>query len=62
MKKVLQYNVLRNQILDELVKDIQTKIEDGWELQGGICYGYGGEYSDTWAQAIVLYDKTINIG
>ena len=53
MASNLRYKILSNSDDEDLAKDVQSAMEDGWMLQAGVAVGYGNDTSIVFAQAMI---------
>jgi hypothetical protein len=52
----MEYTVVRNWELEELIKEVNEKIQEGWEVCGGVS-SFATTRPTVWAQAMIKEDK-----
>ena len=48
----MKYIIIKASDSDQLTKEVQSKIDEGWKPQGGVCIDYASNY--VFAQAMIL--------
>lgn len=55
-RKIIDYVIVYDSIIAKLQKAVLEKIKEGYIPLGGVAVS-NGVYSETWAQAMVKYEK-----
>jgi|NGEPerStandDraft_6_1074524.scaffolds.fasta_scaffold195231_2 hypothetical protein len=62
MKKIVDYVILENANLNELQRQVQEKIKEGWQpygsLQAATPVMHGDEVAPSFIQPVVVYSTT----
>ena len=53
----LTYTLVKATKREDMVKEVQARLNDGWELQGGICMDGVGMGGREYYQAMILRKK-----
>ena len=48
----MKYIIIKASDSDQLTKEVQSRIDEGWKPQGGVCIDYASNY--VFAQAMIL--------
>lgn len=55
--KPIRYTILKENILVDLVKDVNLRIQAGWVPLGNVFVSGGGHFPPTYFQAMVQYEE-----
>jgi len=50
---VVEYRVIEEANLSDLIIEVNNAIKQGWKPQGGVCAACRGQCAVSWAQAII---------
>ncbi|WP_178983662.1 DUF1737 domain-containing protein [Winogradskyella helgolandensis] len=53
----MQYMIVKEKNKEALEKEVQSRLNEGWEPQGGVCFDGVGMGGREWCQALVLRKK-----